>query len=410
MVESHLGNADSTRTGVWPALDYENLRWDARLTASALAVTRADRHRLHGTYRAAIPPRIAHLTYASPPELTAEVEEATVEIARYDSEMTNSPAPLDALLLRTEAAASSQIENLTASARSVALAELGDHSKQNATLIVANTRAMRSAIELARDLSTESVLAMHHVLLEEAEPETAGRWRSEPVWIGTSSVSPIGADFVAPRHGLVGPAMEDLMLFANRTNQPVLAQAAIAHAQFETIHPFSDGNGRTGRALLHAMLRHHRLSRHVTVPVSAGLLHDISAYHEALTAYRAGDPGPMVGRLAEAALRAVNNGRQLAADIDGIRDDWQRRVRARRDSAVWQVADLFLGRPVLNAMEVARELGAQPSNMHRHLEVLTSAGVLTRFNLYQRGLAWRADAVLAAMDDFARRAGRRRQI
>ena len=56
---------------------------------------------------------------------------------------------------------------------------------------------------------------------------------------------------------------------------PVLAHAALAHAQFETIHPFEDGNGRTGRALVHAMLRSKGLTRTVTVPISAGLLVDV---------------------------------------------------------------------------------------------------------------------------------------
>jgi Fic family protein len=96
--------------------------------------------------------------------------------------------------------------------------------------------------------------------------------------------------FNPPHHDHVPVLIDDLVAFARRTDIPLLTQAAVAHAQFETIHPFPDGNGRTGRALIHSMLRGHGLTHNVTVPVSAGLLTDTSAYFDALTAYREGEP------------------------------------------------------------------------------------------------------------------------
>ena len=104
--------------------------------------------------------------------------------------------------------------------------------------------------------------------------------------------------------------------------------SAIAHAQFETIHPFADGNGRTGRALLHAMLKHRGVAPHITVPVSAGLLADVEAYHEALTAYRAGDPEQIIRVTAEASFRAIDNGARLADDVVAITEGWTSRIAA----------------------------------------------------------------------------------
>ena len=389
----------------WPAVGAEQLEWDSR--ASGAAVSRADRQRLHGRYAAAVPADIAGLDYRVPVELAGPLEDAVTELARYDAEMATSPAPLDAVLLRSESAASSQIENLIASARSIGLAELGDASRANASLVVANASAMRCALDLAEELTSTTVLAMHRALLGASEPAIAGAWRREPVWIGRSSLSPVGAEYVAPRAERIEALMADLMAYARRVDQPVLAQAALAHAQFETIHPFPDGNGRTGRALLHAMLRHHGLSRHVTVPVSAGLLSDVAGYHAALTAYRRGDQDPIVALTVEATFRAITNGRTLAAELDQLRQAWRSAITARRDSAVWAVADLFLARPVLDAAQVAAALGIAPPNAHRHLDRLVAAGVVTRFPVYRRAFAWRADAVLAALDGFAARAGRR---
>src|SRR4029453_10153116 len=123
--------------------------------------------------------------------------------------------------------------------------------------------------------------------------------------------SPIGAAFVAPRSEDVPGLMDDLMAFARRDDMPVLVQVAVAHAQFETIHPFSDGNGRTGRALVQAMLRGKDITRSVTVPVSAGLLTDVNAYHDALTSYRAGDIEPIVEQIAVASDDAIRNAKAL---------------------------------------------------------------------------------------------------
>ena len=111
---------------------------------------------------------------------------------------------------------------------------------------------------------------------------------------------PIGATFVGPRHELVPGAVDDLIAFTQRDDISALPQIAVAHAQFETIHPFTDGNGRTGRALVQALLRNKGLTRQVTVPVSAGLLAGTDAYFDALTSYRSGDAAPIVERFTEA--------------------------------------------------------------------------------------------------------------
>lgn len=123
---------------------------------------------------------------------------------------------------------------------------------------------------------------MHLALLGAHDPHSAGRWRDEAVWIGRSSRSPIGAEYVAPHQSRVIHAIDDLIAYINREDIPVLEQAAIAHAQFETIHPFTDGNGRTGRALIHSMLKAKGLTRNVTVPVSSGWLGQPDVYYRAL--------------------------------------------------------------------------------------------------------------------------------
>jgi Fic family protein len=186
-----------------------------------------------------------------------------------------------------------------------------------------------------------------------------------------------------------------------------MVQAAIAHAQFETIHPFVDGNGRTGRALIHSLLRAKGLTRNVTIPVSSGLLTDIDAYFAALNSYRSGDPQAIIARLVGASFTAVTNGRALVQELRDIRTSWADRINARRGANAWRIADLLLAQPVLNAATIAAALSIAPNNVYAPIETLLSAGIVTQGNDKRRGQIWRAPEVLAALDAFASRAGKR---
>lgn len=384
------------------SLTYENVRWEPQGVRYASAAPRK-----YGTYHPAVPAKIADLVLDLPPSVSAEAESAGREITRFDAELGGEIAPFAAVLLRSESAASSEIENLSASARAIAEAELpGGRSGRNAEMIVANTAAMRAAVALSDTVDAGAILAMHRALMANEPRHTPGEFRTEPVWIGGGS-TPIGATFVGPRHELVPGAIGDLIAFAQRADFPTLAQVAVAHAQFETIHPFTDGNGRTGRALVQAMLRNKGLTRRVTVPLSAGLLADTDSYFAALTAYRDGDAAPIIERFSQASVLAIANGRQLVVEIRGIRESWNDVITARSDSAVWKVADLLTRRPVVNAALLAQELGIESTNAHRYLSPLTDAGILIGTTSGPRNRVWRSPEVLAALDAFANRSGRR---
>lgn len=392
--------------GTWPAVAHERVPWHSSYPAGL--VSRSEMRKHQGPYEAAIPPAIAKLDVPVSGELMAAVDDASAEIARFDEQMGSDVAPFAALLLRTESAASSQIERLTASARAIAEAELrGGVGTDNAAQVVANTRAMTTAIALSGDLSTASVLAMHDALMRPHDPQIAGRWRDEQVWIGGGRVGPHHAEFVPPQASRVPEAMDDLVAFMDRDDIPALVQVAIAHAQFETIHPFVDGNGRTGRALIHALLCSKGVTRHVTVPVSAGLLVEVDAYFDALSAYRLGDSEAMIARLVDASFAAVANARTLAQDLREIRASWDERITARRGAHAWRIADLVLTQPVVNADSIATALAVTPSNVYAPVESLVAAGILVQANDKRRGKVWRCTEVLLALDAFAERAGRR---
>jgi Fic family protein len=403
-----MGRDGAASSPPWPRVEFEERAWIP--TADPSLVSRAIRVRHAGPYRAAVPPRIAKGSLNLPSRTVAVADEASTAITRFDLETGSELIAFGAIMLRSESASSSMIENLTSGAKAIAVAELSGQGKRNASEIVDNVHAMQAAVEPAGDLTESTVLAMHRTLMDRLHPAMAGRWRSQQVWIGGDGFGPHGATFVAPHHENVPAAMADLLQFARRDDLPVLAHAAVTHAQFETIHPFADGNGRTGRAMLHAMLRSRELVRNVTVPISAGLLTDPGRYFDALTSYRDGDPSAIVERIAEASLLSVANGRQLADDIAHIRRTWHDSIRTRRDAAAWRLADLMLRRPVVDADLVARELKIPAYSARTAIDRLVDAGVLTEFTGLRRNRMWQSREILDALDAFADRAGRHRNV
>lgn len=390
------------------------LRWDDVPWSSKVGqpLSRTQRAKIRPTYRAAVPAAIANLTFTIDPQVAAEADDARDAIARFDAELsTMFPgefAPLSSVLLRTESASSSQIENITTGARALALAEIGFAKYgSNAKLVAANVDAMNRAVALADRVSPETILDIHEALMRGQDHAHPGRFRDEQVWIGASP-TPHDATFVPPHHDRVRTSIDDLCAFTERTDVPLLTQAAIAHAQFETIHPFNDGNGRTGRALVHALLKAGGATTRTTVPVSAGLLNDTDAYFAALTAYRQGDPSPIVERVARASFAAVDNGRHLARDLTTAYEGWTQRLTARRQAAVWRVLPLLMSQPAITSALVQDRLGVSQPTADNAIRQLRDVGIVDKASGIQRYIVYIAPDVITALDEFAGRARRGR--
>ena len=393
----------------WPAVGTEKVAWSLPAPlegrVEAMTVMRLEAR----PYTAAIPASIADLDPADflSAHVTRAVTEAEAAIVAFDKEVANLPVPMPAVLLRSESASSSQIERLTASARNLAVAALGLHTGDNAALVASNASAMSRALRTPGPVTGDLILDIHQTLLGASDPEIAGMWREGPVWIGTPDISPHGADFVPPTAARVAAAIDDLVEFASRPHVSPLTSAAVAHAQFETIHPFADGNGRTGRALVHTMLRDAKVTTHATVPVSAGLLADVGSYFAALGEYRQGDIEPIVSTFAGAAVRAIANGRMLAADTISLRDAWASSLKARSDSTAWRLADHLFAQPVVNSEHVESALQVSRQGAYNAIATLEQAGILTQSSRDRRNRLWQSTDVLSLMDAFASRAQRR---
>ena len=392
-------------TSTWPVLGRRTVAWQP--VEGVLELSRRARRATPARYSAAVVPPIADASLVLPGDLAADLDDATRLLAAFDAGGAGEIAPFASVLLRSESAASSQIENLTSSARALAEAEIGEGNRANASVILGNVRTMQAALDLAGRLDERAVLAMHRALMAQQTRHAAGRWREQQVWVGGSPLHPGEAQYVPPVAEDVPGLMADLVAFMDRDDLPPLAHAALAHAQFETIHPFTDGNGRTGRALLHSVLLHTGAIHRVTVPISAGLLAIRDEYFEALTAYRRGDVEPILRCVAEASRNGTHIGERLVGALRDVRDEWANRLTARAGSASWALLDLLLRQPVVTARVVVRDLGVSAPTAQSALRRLVADGVLLESTGHRRNRVYRAPAVLRALDEYAAGLGRR---
>lgn len=374
-------------------------------------VSRTRRAAETGEYYSAVPAEISHYTFAIPAALSAEMEEsahALGELDAYASAKFGAKSrvigPMSAILLRTESTSSSQIENLTVGAKNLAMQSLGEGGGNNAAIVVGNVKAMNAALEFAQTCDEPHLLAMHQALLS-AQPgyeQYAGRYRSQLVWVGGSSYGPRHASHVAPQPELIPSCIHDLLDFLRRDDLPVIIQCAIAHAQFETIHPFVDGNGRVGRALVHAVLRNKGLVHSMTPPVSAGLLTDTERYFNALQEYRQGNAGAIVSCFAQACRYAAITGMKLIDDLESQLDASREKLHGvRRDSAVWSVLPLLIEQPVINVDYLVKAGGLSYATARRAVTTLTDFGVLDEIMGGRRNTVWVHRGILQVMDDYA---------
>jgi Fic family protein len=357
-------------------------------------------------YQAYVPDRIADLDPLLPASTTAAVEQAAIAARQLDEAPgIEQLEPIAVVLLRAESVASSRIEGLRLSHRRIEEAVVAPKAARRTALeILQNIRAMERAIEIGgkgSQLTIDHLLEVHKELLSTKWDEVhAGRIRDEQNWIGGGN-TPRRADFVPPPEELVEGLLQDLVAFSNRNDLSAIAQAAIAHAQFETIHPFVDGNGRAGRALVHIILRRRGLSTRVVPPISVVLAANATRYVQGLTAYRAGRTVDWILDFAEATRIASEQAADLAASIADLRDAWLERAgQPRAKSAPRRIIEGLIQHPILTVESAADAIGGSQEGARLALNRLQEAGVVNQITLGKRNRAWAADAVFDLLDEF----------
>lgn len=303
-------------------------------------------------------------------------------------------------LLRAESVASSRIEGLQLAARRLALAEAaialgGEAGDRVAAEVLANIAAMESAVELALSSSRfelDELLRVHRTLMDSSPaPELGGVVREEQNWIGGSSYNPCSAAFVPPPPEHVPELLADLVDYVNRDDHSPLTQAALAHAQFETIHPFADGNGRTGRALIHVVLRRRGLTPTFVPPISLALatlsddyvggLMTFRHLSEPDSAERSAAAAEWMRMFAVATNRACRDAQRYSADISAITAGWRAKLgRVRANSSTDLLLRVLPGAPIVTVESASNLIGRSKARTADAVNQLAEAGILRQRN------------------------------
>lgn len=356
-----------------------------------------------------------------PADVAADLADAEAAIRHLNDAGTThvSLEGLARFLLRAESVASSRIEGLAAATGRLVQAEVAlnrgdDAGDQVAVEVLGNIAAMESAIELASGSAAfdrDDLLSIHRTLMERSPtPELGGMIRTEQNWIGGSSYNPCAAAFVPPPPEHVEDLLADLLSYVNDDNHSPLVQAALAHAQFETIHPFADGNGRTGRALIHVVLRRRGLAPAFVPPVSLVLASWADTYVAGLTGFRhlAKRNGPerssaaadWLRLFATASNRACLDAERYADEIDAMTAGWRDRLGAvRANSGIDRLLQVLPGAPVVSVDSASALIGRSKARTTDAVNALAEAGILRQRNVgKQRYRVFEATDVLGLLD------------
>lgn len=375
-------------------------------------------------YEAYVPDYLADRAVTLPPNVAADVSDAERGILRLNETgpVLASLEALARLLLRAEAVASSRIEGLEVNARRLVRAEaarimgapMGDDT---AEAVLGNVEAMRLAVD---ELATRErfglgdLLAIHRALMAHTDrPDLGGKVRITQNWIGGSAFNPCRAEFVPPPPEHVPTLLDDLVEFMATDRYPPLVQAALAHVQFETIHPFADGNGRVGRALIHVLLRRRGLASRYVPPISLVLATRARDYVARLTAFRyVGSPDTpsaqagavqWIETFAAAAASAAADGERFGELVDGLARTWRERAAPIRRGST---ADLLLralpSAPVVTVATAARLVGRSVQATNLAVEHLVRTGVLIPTRAVRWKRAFEASGLLDLLTRFER--------
>jgi Fic family protein len=386
-------------------------RW---LPAQTSGLSRRDRQGCD--YGAYVPDRLAgrrlHLDSGTAADV-AVAELAIAELNRDVRALADSEA-MARLLLRAEAIASSKIEGLEVGGRRLLKAQLArglGHGRTDVTAIevLNNVEAMSWAVDRLSGrprITVPDLVAVHERLLAGTRLEQhAGRVREVQNWIGGSDYNPCSAAFVPPPPDHVGDLLDDLCAFCNEQAVPAVAQAAIAHAQFETIHPFVDGNGRAGRTLIHVILRRRGLAPRFVPPISLVLATSAVDYVAGLTRTRHVGPADTpealeglndwVAFFADACRRAVGDAQQYEQRVAQLQQEWRGRLgRVRRGSATDLLLDALPGAPLVTVRSAAATIDRSVQAVNEAVARLVDARVLTQTTVGRRNRAFEAPELI----------------
>lgn len=341
---------------------------------------------------------------------------ANAALDRLDQAMRQWPTPdlVTRTLTRREAVQSSQIEGTQTDLDQLLVYEATrglDDLPADVLVTERYVQALQHGLEAVRlggrsALDLMLVNQLHALLMQDAPADfPKGAYRREQAIIGALGGRPEDARFVPSPPDRIAGAMQELeramLMYEPAEDEQytlnVVAQLAIAHAQFETIHPYKDGNGRTGRLLMPLILA---AEGHPPLYLSGALLRSKTAYYDALNQVQLrGNWAPWVEMVARAIIESAHDAIAIADHMTRLAQRWSEQLtKYRRDSVTRRLPEVLIGHPVVTAAQVASLLGVSDRSALTGIYALVKEGVLVPGDDRKWGRTFHAQDVLKRLN------------
>lgn len=344
----------------------------------------------HDYYLPAPIPRELELS----PETVASISRADIALGKLAGLglLINEPELLLGPSMAQEALSSSRIEGTQASLSDVLSAENEaiDIRDENLREVDNYLKSANEGVELLKSLpiTQRFICALHETLLSDVrgEEKSPGEIRRSPVWIGSPNARPETARFIPPHQDHLGDLLSDWERFVNEaTFMPPVLKCALMHYQFETIHPFLDGNGRIGRLLIGFTLMQDQILTAPILHISGYFERNRDAYYARLQAVRErGEIEEWIQFFSEAVAVQANESAFRIRSLVEIRERYRKEVIQER-SALPAVIDVIFRNPVVTVASIMRATGVSQPTASAALRKAEARGWLRSAGRWGRG-------------------------
>ena len=377
-----------------PWISYEKRYYVVENTFQYLS--RRQRQSIESPYLSAVIDDLSHINI----ELTQTTQTLLLEtveaLSKLDTYLVDKITSFPLLLLRTEALSSSQIEHYSASNRNIALAQIHKKQSTEAMMIKANLESLIMGISSVDPLNKSKIIHLNQMLLK--NPQIGLRTRIN--WIGTPNSIPHEAVYVPPHPDHLNTYMDQFIAFCQRNDIHPMVQAAFAHAYFELIHPFDDGNGRVGRILIQCILREKKFLENLSMPFSVGIVLDQVRYTNALNDFKEGKFETIITVLLENTLFLVPKVYETLRLLIELKQSWKAKLNIRQDALAWKILDDLIAQPVIDVKYIREKHQANDQAVRNNIQVLVNAGILSIIGNQNRDIAYESIEVLDLLDRF----------
>lgn len=316
--------------------------------------------------------------------------EATEALLSLDLEMKYTLTEMPFILLKSESLSSSRIEHMQATYHELYQDDLLKYQKGDVFYINQYMKALKENVLSNRFLSKELLIDMYQMLLDLPN----GSIRRVNNWIGKPGSIPHEASYVPPYYEHIDTYMNQLIKFCKRDDIHPLIQASFAHAYFETIHPFEDGNGRVGRMLIMKLLIEKEFLSHVFFPFSLGIIQDEARYIKALETFREGDYQNIIHVILENALIVIPQIKEMLTSIQRLKQTWIEKIHARKDALIWRMLDDLIQQPVVDVSYFKNRYQKNDQAIRNNIDLLMTYDILEIANDKKRNVLYVSKEVL----------------